>query len=356
MRDPILKRLFGHAEVVEVLIRDILPEDARRIDLSTLEKLGTEFVGEALVRRYPDMMWTARTRDGTGRVVILVEFQGQPDRLMPLRTAIYSHLAVQEMLRRARPAPRPDSIEVLPPIVIYHGRGAWKGPTALGELFPRGIPREFRVIFRDPAESESGTAAGLVGAIASLDRDTSMAGTLAELGRLKRVASESGDRLDRLLANCIGAWLVSKRRITEEQNREVTTMTEAITEYERSLEEFGRDRWREGRAEGRAEAITEYERSLEEFGRERWREGRAEGRAEAITEYERSLEEFGSERRREGRVEVLCRLVGRRFGADTAERLAGLFGTPADDGRLARAESAVLECSAVEELLRRVKG
>ncbi|MCY3807941.1 MAG: Rpn family recombination-promoting nuclease/putative transposase [Gemmatimonadetes bacterium] len=158
MKDPILKRLFGHAEVVEILIRDVLPEDARRIDLSTLEKLGTEFVGEALVRRYPDMMWTAHTRDGTGRVVILVEFQGRPDRLMPLRTAIYSHLAVQEMLRRSRPAPRPDSIEVLPPIVIYHGRGAWKGPTALGELFPRGIPREFRVIFRDPAGSESGTA------------------------------------------------------------------------------------------------------------------------------------------------------------------------------------------------------
>lgn len=50
---PILKRVFGHAEVVEILIRDVLPEDARRIDLSTLEKLGTGFVGEALVRRYP---------------------------------------------------------------------------------------------------------------------------------------------------------------------------------------------------------------------------------------------------------------------------------------------------------------
>ena len=72
---------------------------------------------------------------------------------------------------------------MLPPIVIYHGRGAWKGPTALGELLPRGIPREFRVIFRDPAGSESGTAADLVGAIAGLDRDTSMAGTLAELGQ-----------------------------------------------------------------------------------------------------------------------------------------------------------------------------
>ena len=47
---------------------------------------------------------------------------------------------------------------------------------------------------------------------------------------------------------------------------------------------------------------------------------------QAITEYERSLEEYGRERRREGRVEgrveVLCRLARRRFGADDG-RAAG---------------------------------
>ena len=107
VQDPTLKRLFGHPEVVEILVRDILPEHADRIDFSTLEKLGTELVGEALARRYADMMWTARTRDGTREVVILTEFQGKPDRLMPLRTTIYANLVVQELLRRARPAPRP---------------------------------------------------------------------------------------------------------------------------------------------------------------------------------------------------------------------------------------------------------
>ena len=40
-------------------------------------------------------------------------------------------------------------------------------------------------------------------------------------------------RLDRLLAECTGAWLVSKGRITEDQNREATTMTQVMTEYER---------------------------------------------------------------------------------------------------------------------------
>ncbi len=310
MRDPLLKRLFGHAEVVEILIRDMLPEDAGRIDFATLEKVGTELVGEALVRRYPDMMWTARTRDGTRRVLILTEFQGQQDRFMPLRTTIYSHLALEELLRRTHPAPSPDSIDVLRPMVIYHGPGAWRGPTSLDELFTRGIPREFRVIFRDSETGGSGGAVDLVGAMASLDRERSLAGTLAALGGLRRIAERTGDRLDRLLAECTGAWLVSRGRITEDQNREATTMTQVMTEYERSLEEWAREKYAKEREAERAE-------------------GHAAG---------------------------LCRQAGRRFGAETGERLADLFGTPPDSERLSRAEAAVIECSTAEELLRRVRG
>ena len=305
-----LKRLFGHAEVVEILVCDMLPEDAGRIDFATLEKVGTELVGEALVRRYPDMLWTARTRDGTGRVLILTEFQGQQDRLMPLRTTIYSHLAVQELLRREGPEPSPDSIDVLRPMVIYPGPGAWRGPTSLDELFPRGIPREFRVIFRDSERGGSGAAVDLVGAIASLDRERSLAGMLEALGSLRRIAERTGDRLDRLLAESAGAWLVSKGRITEDQNREATTMTQVMTEYERSLEEWAREKYARERGEERAEE----------------------------------------------RAAVLCRLAGRRFGAEAGGRLADLFGTPPDSGRLARAEAAVIDCPTAEELLRRVRG
>ena len=204
--------------------------DSGRIDFATLEKVGTELVGEALVRRYPDMLWTARTRDGARRVLILTELQGQRDRLMPLRTSIYCHLAVQELLERTRPAPSPDSIDVLLPMVIYHGPGAWRGPTSLDELIPLGIPREFRVIFRDSESGGSGAAVDLVGALASLDRERSPAGTIEALGSLRRVAEKTGDRLDGLLAECIGAWLVSEGRITEDQNREATAMTQVMTE------------------------------------------------------------------------------------------------------------------------------
>ena len=88
----------------------------------------------------------------------------------------------------------------------------------------------------------------------------------------------------------------------------------------------------EQEAKTMAQVMTEYERSLEAFGRKRWREGRAAERAA-----------------------VLCRLAAGRFGAEAGERLAGLFGTPSDSGRLATAEAAILDCTTAAELLRRVE-
>ena len=322
MMDAIFKRLFGHPEVVKHLIRHMLQEEVERIDLSTLEKFDSELIGDALVRRYPDMIWTARTRDGTGTVVFPIEFQGRRDRLMALRTTIYAHLAVQQLLERAPPSLRPESIEVWPPLVVYHGPGAWEDPTELDELFPRGIPRDFSVMFRGSGGSGSGTALELVESTLIVYQNLPMEGILDALRTLRRIAEETDADLDRILAESTGAWLVLMEAITEKQNREATTMAQVVTEYERSLEEFGRKRQRRGRAEGRAE-------------------GMAEGMAEGLAR---------------GRAEVLCRLAGRRFGSEAGERLAEVLGTPPDSKRLSVAEAAVLECSTAEELLRRVRG
>ena len=84
-------------------------------------------------------------------------------------------------------------------------------------------------------------------------------------------------------------------------------------------------------------AMTEYERSLEEWAREKYAKEREQDRAE-------------------GRAEGLCHMAGRRFGAAAGERLADLVGTSPDAGLLARAEAAVIECATAEELLRRVRG
>ena len=136
MQDAAFKMLFRHPLTVEMLVRKHAPDHCRRIDFSTLQQLGTEQVGEALVRRYPDMLWTARNHGGAGQVIILLEFQGRPERLMALRMAIYQLLTVQEVIRRARPSVRTDSIEVLS-FVIHHGRRPWGKAPSLRQLFGR---------------------------------------------------------------------------------------------------------------------------------------------------------------------------------------------------------------------------
>ena len=92
LQDPAFKRLFCHPKTMENVVRRYAPTEAEGIDFATLEELNTELVGEALVRRYPDMLWTARSTDGSSQVVILLEFQATKDPLMPLRIAIYHGL------------------------------------------------------------------------------------------------------------------------------------------------------------------------------------------------------------------------------------------------------------------------
>ena len=150
-----------------------------------------------------------------------------------------------------------------------------------------------------------------MGAMTALDRDTSVVGTMVALAMLRRIAAESGGRVDRLLAKCIAGWLFSKGRITEDQYRGATTMTQVMTEYERSLEEWAREKYLKEREQDRAAMLRRHP---------------PQGKA------------------------------GRRFGAEAGERLADLFGTSPDAGLLARAEAAVIECATAEELLRRVRG
>ena len=125
-----------------------------------------------------------------------------------------------------------------------------------------------------------------------------------------RVGEETGARFDRFLAECIGAALVSRKRITKDQLREGMTMAQVDTEYERSLEEFGRKWFRQGRREGREE----------------------------------------------GQAAVLCQLAGKRFGREAAARLTEVLGDAPDAGTLAEATNAVIDCATADEFLGRVRG
>ena len=90
-----------------------------------------------------------------------------------------------------------------------------------------------------------------------------------------------------------------------------------------------------------AQIETTYQRSLEEYGRRWFREGRDEGFRQG---------------RDEGQVAMLCQLVRERFGPELAEDLSSLLGRVSDSERMSVAARAVLESATAEEFLARIRG
>ena len=71
---------------------------------------------------------------------------------------------------------------------------------------------------------------------------------------------------------------------------------------------------------------------------------------------ERSRMEGRVEGRSEGQAEVVRRQAARKFGAETAERLAGRLAEISDPERAVEVGEWLLECESGEELLDRVEG
>ena len=312
MHDAAFKTVFCHPAAIERLVRRYAPERVGDIDFSTLRKLDAQLVGEALVRRYPDMLWIASTTAGDRRVVVQLEFQGKREPLMALRMAVYQMLTVQQLLRRT-PSLRPSrSLDVLS-FVIHHGGGRARASASLRRLFPSWVPGDYRLISRSPG----GSKGDLAQTILQLEQDRSVDATLEVVGELTLIADETGSDYDRLMAECVAEMLVSTKRITREQLGEVRTMAEVATTYQRSLEEYGRRRYRRGRDEG-------------------IRQGRDEGI-------------------RQGQAAILVQLAREKFGSHAAEQLSPVVHQDPDPARLSAVASALLASVTADEFAARIR-
>ena len=98
--DAAYKALFSHPETVTSLLWDCVPEPfVKEIDFSTLERVSGEFVSADLRRAYGDEVWRARWKHVPGwcYLVILIEFQRKPERMMAFRLWSYQALVLQRL-------------------------------------------------------------------------------------------------------------------------------------------------------------------------------------------------------------------------------------------------------------------
>ena len=121
--DILFKDVFSHREMVASFIRAFVDEPlARQLRLDTLERLSGEHVTEDGALGFSDSIWRMRRVGGRWcYVILLLEFQSSPDRMMAIRllayiTTLLLRLERERKKRRRRPGPLP----LILPIIIQH--------------------------------------------------------------------------------------------------------------------------------------------------------------------------------------------------------------------------------------------
>jgi hypothetical protein len=159
--DAAYKRLFSHPELVADLLRVCVTESwAEDLDYSTLERIETSSVDPKLDQRHSDLIWRLKWRgENWLYVYLLLEFQSQPERWMPLRMLEYVVGCYRQLLRSGV-LKAPDLLPPVLPIVLYRGSRRWTTPTSLAGLRPKLPPAleqfqpQLKMLLIDEAEHQ----------------------------------------------------------------------------------------------------------------------------------------------------------------------------------------------------------
>jgi hypothetical protein len=108
-----------------------------RLDFSTLENVGNDFITADLRERHSDLVWRLRFRgegEGWFYVYLLLELQSTSDPFMAVRLLSYVGLLLEEIIRREKLKPG-DRLPVVLPLVLHSGKRPWRAPRDLESLF-----------------------------------------------------------------------------------------------------------------------------------------------------------------------------------------------------------------------------
>ena len=317
--DASYKRFFAQRRTVADTLLGAAHDIARHLDFSTLERLPASFVTEHLGQRHADMLWRIQTTDAQWLyLLLLLEFQSTIDRRMALRMTDYT-VRVLRGLTGDELGPRGEYPVILP-IVVYNGEQGWTSARDIRDLFgpmpaellgylPRHRYLLIEVQELDPAALPAESVLAMIARLEQASTPAAVQELVPPLADLLRQISEPE------LAETFRAWirLVVLRRFGSEG-----------VELTRRLEK---------EEEGQMTTLLDRARKWGEERDQLWLE---KGIAR-------------------GRRELVHRMVTRRFGPHTAEKVLARLNDLSDPEDFADVADAVFECRTAAEFLARVK-
>ena len=87
--DEAYKNLFAQKIIIQNFLEGFVKQGwVQNVDFSTLKSIPTEHISDKLDKRTNDYVWSVKIVF----ILIMLEFQSEPDRLMPLRINNYKYL------------------------------------------------------------------------------------------------------------------------------------------------------------------------------------------------------------------------------------------------------------------------
>ena len=264
--DPGYKRLFSHPQAVEDLFRGFLREDwVARLDLSTLERVGSTFISSDLRERRSDVIWKVRWQGearGGVYLYVLLELQSTSYTFMAVRLLTYVGLLLEEIIHREKLRPG-DRLPAVLPLVLYNGKRAWQAPLDLASLFnevPAGLRKylpRLRYLMLDENRLDLSRPDLASNRVASLFRIE----TCEEVEKIPRLTRDLAILLSAKepeLRRTVAEWLTHVlRRMAPGVTIPDVIDLEDVSMLEENLLDWSEKKRREGQKEGRTEGKRE---------------------------------------------------------------------------------------------------
>ena len=366
--DQTYKAFYAIVQTLQGLLYGYVPDLLKgaekwfeSFDFENAELLPTEHITPDLTRRYIDMLWRVPIVKGgqAGKylyVVVLLEFQSRVDRFMALRVQSAA-LRVYEYLRKHQRPKRSRWVVPILPIVVYNGKARWTAPTRMRDLVQPITRPKAGAGDGEPAFTGDSYVVLDVGRYAGRELPANNIVSLMIRAETMNGLVEAGKVLDVALGQLETPQLEGLRQhfllwFYLMLGRQGVDCKELLDEERmRSMAKAGKirsfldARVQEANSKLKAEGL---EKGLEKGLEQGLEQGLEKGLEQGL---EQGLEK-GLERERE----LLQGQAKRRFGAETADRLAACLAEIREHDRMMAIGSWLVDCASGAELLDRVEG
>ena len=140
--DSVLKSLFSHPEMIRSLIKSFVSDKwVNNLDFESLTAMKSEHITFHLKERRNDLVWKIRSNEQWLYLILLLEFQSQKNKFMPVRILSYGSLIYEDLIKNHKKTLIKGKLPPIFPIVFYTGTKKWNGPHQFRECLSDYIPR-----------------------------------------------------------------------------------------------------------------------------------------------------------------------------------------------------------------------